>query len=180
MHYAAWTKNPGRNSDSKNSNTTILPCNYKGDVSAKAILVKNASKHWEDIYLLNIFLQVDKLLVSKLACHGEWYLSVKISCEVVHITTFSLLAIISQDKVSELDKRKCGCVSLHIFVFLPFPSISYTPISATYYKDRKMLSHKQFLFDLKLSFEGEKRAFSNAFRKLWFLCSSFFFFQSYA
>lgn len=27
----------------KNSNTAILPCNHKGDVSARAILVKNAS-----------------------------------------------------------------------------------------------------------------------------------------
>lgn len=47
MHYAVWTKNPGRYSDSKkkkkNSNTAILSCNHKGDVSARAILVKNAS-----------------------------------------------------------------------------------------------------------------------------------------
>lgn len=27
----------------KHSNTAILPCNHKGDVSARAILVKNAS-----------------------------------------------------------------------------------------------------------------------------------------
>ena len=46
MHYAVWTKNPTRNSDLKKkkpSNTAILPCNQKGDVSARAILVKNAS-----------------------------------------------------------------------------------------------------------------------------------------
>lgn len=42
MHFAAWTKNPGTNSDWKNPNTAILPYNYESDVSDRDIPVKNA------------------------------------------------------------------------------------------------------------------------------------------
>ena len=119
----------------KNSNTVILPYNHKGDVFARAISVKNASQHWAD---LNIFLQVDRLLVSKLACHGEWYLSVKISCEVVHITSFSFLPIISQDKVSEPDKGKCGYVCLHMFVFF---TLSFCILFSSWFISPKLVLH---------------------------------------
>lgn len=122
---------------------------------------------------------MDRLLVSKSACHGEWYLSVKISCEVVHITSFSFLAIISQDKVSEPDKGKCGYVCLHMFVFF---TLSFCILFSSWFISLKLVLHitkiekcfhiNTFCLTSNKSLK-EKKAFSNDFRKVRLLCWSF-------
>lgn len=114
---------------------------------------------------------MDRLLVSKSACHDEWYLSAKISCEFVHITSFSFLAIISQDKINEPDKWNCGYACLHMFTF--FTLSFYILFSSNFISPKLVLNitktEKCFyintLLDLRLVFEGEKIIFK-CFQKI--------------